>query len=362
MPLSAVDGKSLLEAGRPSQGRLAFPAIATPYYNLSSPGRAASLNHGNVPRQATTTTTMGEAASDQDPPHGRSFTAPLLPQVNPASGREYPAGAEPRSRSQRPQQEATSPDRQRRRRHRHERDGRDAKDDRYDRLPRNRSPDGNADEAPRARRKAKSVPRQYERDNPYSERYSGDPQREKDRKLEQSSRARRTRSPGDNTRRKDGPGIREDPYARRARSVDSRRDDRGDTRRRRGGSRDRAKDRGGDRERDRDRGRDRDREYDRDRDRKPTRSEPRYRHDEPRSSKPATRGLTARRPGPERNPRAWTFPGSLSQLLPSKRAAAAFKARRDPGPWVGAKGTRVATAAIGAALADGMSGKKGKKR
>lgn len=34
---------------------------------------------------------------------------------------------------------------------------------------------------------------------------------------------------------------------------------------------------------------------------------------------PPPGGLTARRPGPERNPRAWTFPGSLSQLLPSKR-------------------------------------------
>lgn len=34
---------------------------------------------------------------------------------------------------------------------------------------------------------------------------------------------------------------------------------------------------------------------------------------------PPPGGLTARRLGHERNPWVWTFPGSLSQLLPSKR-------------------------------------------
>lgn len=45
-------------------------------------------------------------------------------------------------------------------------------------------------------------------------------------------------------------------------------------------------------------------------------------------------------------------------------ASAAYKARRDPGPWVGKKGTKVATAALGAAIVDtiGSGMKGGKKR
>lgn len=44
-------------------------------------------------------------------------------------------------------------------------------------------------------------------------------------------------------------------------------------------------------------------------------------------------------------------------------ASAAYKARADPGPWMGAKGTKVATAALGAGIVDVLgSGKKGKKR
>lgn len=45
-------------------------------------------------------------------------------------------------------------------------------------------------------------------------------------------------------------------------------------------------------------------------------------------------------------------------------ASAAYKARRDPGPWMGKKGTKVATAALGAAIVDtiGSGMKGGKKR
>lgn len=44
-------------------------------------------------------------------------------------------------------------------------------------------------------------------------------------------------------------------------------------------------------------------------------------------------------------------------------ASAAYKARRDPGPWMGKKGTKVATAALGAAIVDTMgSGMKGGKK
>lgn len=43
-------------------------------------------------------------------------------------------------------------------------------------------------------------------------------------------------------------------------------------------------------------------------------------------------------------------------------ASAAYKARGDPGPWMGKKGTKVATAALGAAIADTLaSGMKGGK-
>ena len=44
-------------------------------------------------------------------------------------------------------------------------------------------------------------------------------------------------------------------------------------------------------------------------------------------------------------------------------ASAAYKARADPGPWMGKKGTKVATAALGAGIVDVIgSGMKGGKK
>lgn len=39
-------------------------------------------------------------------------------------------------------------------------------------------------------------------------------------------------------------------------------------------------------------------------------------------------------------------------------AQAAMKSRHDPSPWLGPKGAKVATAALGAALVDGFMGQK----
>lgn len=39
-------------------------------------------------------------------------------------------------------------------------------------------------------------------------------------------------------------------------------------------------------------------------------------------------------------------------------AQAAMKSRNDPSPWLGAKGAKIATAALGAALVDGFMGQK----
>lgn len=53
--------------------------------------------------------------------------------------------------------------------------------------------------------------------------------------------------------------------------------------------------------------------------------------------------------------------GSLASSAFQAGASAAYKARADPGPWMGKKGTKVATAALGAAIVDTI-GSGGKKR
>lgn len=53
---------------------------------------------------------------------------------------------------------------------------------------------------------------------------------------------------------------------------------------------------------------------------------------------------------------------SIAMTAVQAGASAAYKARRDPGPWVGTKGTKVATAVLGAAIADTISGGKVRRR
>ncbi|KAG6003946.1 hypothetical protein E4U21_001573 [Claviceps maximensis] len=52
--------------------------------------------------------------------------------------------------------------------------------------------------------------------------------------------------------------------------------------------------------------------------------------------------------------------GALTAL--SAGAQAVMQSRNDPSPWLGAKGAKVATAALGAALVDGLGGKKQQPR
>jgi hypothetical protein len=49
---------------------------------------------------------------------------------------------------------------------------------------------------------------------------------------------------------------------------------------------------------------------------------------------------------------------SVAKTALTAGAQAAFRARKDPSPWLGEKGARVATAAIGAAIVNGFIGTK----
>lgn len=97
------------------------------------------------------------------------------------------------------------------------------------------------------------------------------------------------------------------------------------------------------RSRSRSRSRDRDRRRDRDRDgRDRSTHRGRYSSDEYSRSRSRSKGRTERK---------WA---QAAQAALVAGAVEAFRARKDPGPWTGEKGRRIATAAIGAGGIDGL--------
>jgi len=66
-------------------------------------------------------------------------------------------------------------------------------------------------------------------------------------------------------------------------------------------------------------------------------------------------------PAPKADKKQWwqnPYVQAGARTALSAGAQAVMQSRNDPSPWLGAKGAKVATAALGAALMDGFGGKK----
>ena len=242
--------------------------------------------------------------------------------------RRDPALPKPRDRGQ-VKQSDRSPDRDRYHKVGHRRISK------VDRLPDQRNLDDLEGVVPPNRRRPKSRMREPEQRSPYSDQRPRDPQRQRSPRPDKYNRDRPHR-PLDSTRRqrgrdrRDERDRRDDRYPRRARSAERGRGDEEDVRFRRNISRER--------------------------DRR-SKSAPKSNSEAARPSRSATQPLKDVRAKAAKLDLPWQ---SIAAAALQAGATAAYKARRDPGPWLGAKGTKVATAAIGAAIMDSMS--SGKKK